>query len=84
MQMDKNIIKGNRFVGRKPIKNREFYGVVDFKKRVNKENGKQETVTASTLVTHYGTRMEAKREIERQVKAMKGTLTYFGAFKNKN
>jgi len=78
MTDNKNIIKGNRHVVIKPIKAREFYAIIELKKK----NKKGETSTTSVLSTHFGSRLQAKNELNRVAKQMNGEVVYFGAFKN--
>lgn len=55
-----------------------FYAVIDYV--ITDPTG--EKFLTSGVITHYGTRLEAKHELEKIAKQLDGEITHFGAFKN--
>lgn len=85
MTDNKNMLKTkNNRVEVKGVAKKKYYGIMEFTKKVRDEKGKEQSVTATAVVSldEKMSRLQAKREISRQVKAMGGKLTYFGAVKN--
>jgi hypothetical protein len=78
MTENKNIIKGDKFAEPKAVVKHGFYAVIDFKVK-NKDGS---TSTKSVIEEAFGTRLEAKRELEAVAKASGGVITHFGGFKN--
>jgi hypothetical protein len=70
MKENKNILKGDKQVELKVVRDTEFY--ITFT-----------TKDGSFTATHVGTRMEAKNALYALAKKEKGQVTYFGAFTNK-
>ena len=83
MKKDKNIIKGDRFVELKTVKEREFYAVVEKKVKVPVK-GEPNTFTNETksfVITAVGTRIQAKNELNQEAKRLGAKLVHFGGFK---
>ncbi|PGO60614.1 hypothetical protein [Priestia megaterium] len=83
MTENKNILKGNKHAELHTVRNKEFYAVIETKKKVkDKFTGKETTRTTTTIESAVGTRIEAKNELEAVAKENGGTVAYFGGFVN--
>ena len=78
MTDNKNIIKGDRFAPFKTVKEHEFYAII---RTASKKD--EDKVSKDFLITHYGSRLEAKNELHARAKAEGAEVVYFGPFKNK-
>lgn len=85
MTENKNMLKTkNNRAEVKGVAKKSYYGIMEFTKKVRDEKGKEQSITKTAVVSldEKMTRLQAKHEVERKVKAMGGKLTYFGAIKN--
>lgn len=80
MKLNKNMLKDNARMENKPATKSKFYAVIDMKVKVMID-GKEATEVKSFVASAFGTRLQAKQELESLARANGGKITHFGGFR---